>query len=162
VNQVFFSSTTDLWETPQWLFNLLDAEHGFDIDVAAVAENAKCANYFSPDVDALTREWKGTCWCNPPYGRDIARFVEKAYKSSLSGATVCCLIPARTDTDYWHRYVTKAAEIRFLKGRLKFGNAKNSAPFPSVIVIFRPGKHAMPRVSFVDMTEVHKTLCGGD
>jgi phage N-6-adenine-methyltransferase len=160
MNTVHFSSRTDQWATPHWLFDLLDSEFGFTLDVCAIPENAKCARYFSPEVDGLTQEWRGVCWMNPPYGREIARFVEKAYLSSLLGATVVCLIPARTDTDYWHRFVTKAHEIRFFKGRLKFGDAENSAPFPSALVIFRPGKHTQPRVRFVDLAEVQRTLFG--
>src|SRR5262245_25401400 len=126
MNRVHFSSRTDKWSTPNWLYDLLDAEFDFDLDVCAVAENAKCHRYYSPKVDGLTQEWVGTCWCNPPYGRMIGLFVEKAWQSSLLGATVVCLIPARTDTQFWHDFVTKADEIRFLKGRLRFGNAENS------------------------------------
>jgi phage N-6-adenine-methyltransferase len=160
MNGVHFSSKTDLWSTPQWLFDLLDAEFGFDTDVCALPENAKCRHFFTPEQDGLSQPWRGTCWMNPPYGREIGRFIEKAYRSSLLGATVVCLIPARTDTDYWHRFVTRAYEIRFLKGRLKFGNAEAGAPFPSVIVIFKPGKHGTPRVRFVDLSEVQRSLFG--
>ena len=104
--------------------------------------------------------WRGACWMNPPYGREIARWVEKAYQSSLAGATVVALLPARVDTSWWFDYVLKAHEIRFLKGRLKFGSAENTAPFPSAIVIFRPGKHDKPRVRFVDLGEVQRNLFG--
>jgi phage N-6-adenine-methyltransferase len=160
MNAVHFSSRSDQWATPHWLFDLLDAEFGFALDVCALPQNAKCERYFSPEVDGLKQEWGGVCWMNPPYGREIGGWVEKAYTSSLAGTTVVCLIPARTDTDYWHRFVTKAHEIRFLKGRLRFGDAENSAPFPSALVIFRPGKHTQPRVRFVDLAEVRRTLFG--
>jgi phage N-6-adenine-methyltransferase len=160
MNAVHFSSKSDRWATPQWLFDVIDAEFDFTLDVCAVAENAKCPRYFSPSVDGLQADWTGNCWCNPPYGREIGQWMEKAYRSALAGATVVCLIPARTDTDYWHRFVTKAHEIRFLKGRLKFGDASNSAPFPSAIVIFKPGIHRRPMVRFVDLAEVKRSLLG--
>lgn len=130
------SSKTDLWETPQWLFDELDREFDFEIDVCAIPENAKCEKYFTPQMDALKQEWQGVCWMNPPYGREIGKWIEKAYKSAQNGATVVCLLPARTDTKWFHNYCMKG-QIRFLKGRLKFGGSKNSAPFPSMIVIFK-------------------------
>jgi phage N-6-adenine-methyltransferase len=162
MNQIHFSSGTDNWATPQWLFDLLDAEFDFAVDVCAVAQNAKCARYFSPEDDGLNQDWQGMCWCNPPYGRQIGLFIEKAWRSSLLGATVVCLVPARTDTTYWHRFITLAHEIRFIKGRLKFGKAQNSAPFPSAIIVFRPDKREKdkPRVSFVDLSEVQANLFG--
>lgn len=131
------SSATDMWETPQWLFNLLNEQYHFDVDVCAVPENAKCSTYFTPEQNGLSQEWKGVCWMNPPYGREIGKWVRKAYESAQNGATVVCLLPARTDTAWWHDYCMKG-EITFLRGRLKFGNAKNSAPFPSAIVVFKP------------------------
>lgn len=130
------SSTTDLWETPQDFFDELDREFHFDLDVCATAENCKCSKFFSKADDGLTKEWKGICWMNPPYGREIGKWVKKAYESSLSGATVVCLIPARTDTKWFHDYCIYG-EIRFIRGRLKFGKSNNSAPFPSAVVIFR-------------------------
>lgn len=136
LNNGLFSSKTDLWETPQSLFDLLDAEFGFDIDVCAIPENTKCTKYYSPEIDGLKQTWRGVCWMNPPYGREIARWVKKAHESGNAGAVVVCLLPARTDTRWFHEYCLKG-EIRFVKGRLKFGNSKNSAPFPSMIVIFR-------------------------
>ncbi len=134
---VHFSSNTDLWSTPDSLFAELTAEFAFTLDVCATAENAKCAAYFTKDDDGLRQSWTGTCWMNPPYGRDIGKWVRKAFESSGEGATVVCLIPARTDTAWWHDYVTKADEVRFVRGRLHFGDARNSAPFPSAIVVFR-------------------------
>lgn len=134
---VHFSSATDLWATPQSLFDELNVEFAFTLDVCATADNAKCGAYFTRDQDGLSQPWIGVCWMNPPYGRDIGRWVRKAYESSLNGTTVVCLIPARTDTRWWHDYVTHADETRFVRGRLRFGNATAGAPFPSAIVVFR-------------------------
>ena len=143
---VMFSSKRHDWETPQWLFDELNEEFGFDIDVCATPENAKCSKFFTPKEDGLKQKWEGTCWMNPPYGREIGKWVKKAYMESLNGATVVCLIPVRTDTKYWHNYCMKADEIRLIKGRLKFGNSKNAAPFPSAIVIFKPGQNNKVKV----------------
>lgn len=134
---VMFSSKTDLWETPQWLFDELNKEFGFTLDVCATSENAKVSNYYTEDQDGLMQEWQGICWMNPPYGRKIGSWIEKAYNAFKKGVTVVMLLPARTDTRWFHNYIYKQAEIRFLKGRLKFGNAKSGAPFPSMIVIFK-------------------------
>lgn len=136
---VMFSSKTDLWETPQDLFDKLNAEFHFDLDVCALPENAKCTMYYTPDMDGLKQPWKGTVWCNPPYGRQIGQWVRRAFFAAVGGSTVVMLLPARTDTRWFHDYIygRETVEIRFLKGRLKFGNAKNSAPFPSMVVIFR-------------------------
>jgi len=137
-SDVHFLSRRHDWETPQFLFDGLNAEFRFDVDVCSTPENAKCRRFFTEEDDGLQQEWTGACWMNPPYGRQIARWVEKAFKSSLDGALVVCLVPARTDTQWWHQYVTRASDIRFLRGRLKFGGAENSAPFPSAVVVFRP------------------------
>lgn len=134
INKGLFTSNTDLWETPQDFFDCLNKEFGFDLDVCALPENAKCERYFTPEKDGLDQEWKGTVWCNPPYGRQIGKWVEKAYKSNC---TVVMLLPARTDTKWFHDYIYRKAEIRFVKGRLKFGGSKNHAPFPSMVVIYR-------------------------
>ncbi len=136
---LMFSSKTDLWATPQTFFDKLNSEFGFDTDVCALASNAKCAKFFTPEVNGLTQEWEGVCWMNPPYGRGIGMWLKKAYESSQKGATVVCLVPSRTDTQWWHDYCMKG-EVRFIKGRLKFGGHNNAAPFPSAIVIFRPAK----------------------
>ncbi|MET3700162.1 phage N-6-adenine-methyltransferase [Bacillus oleivorans] len=135
INKGLFTSNTDLWETPQDFFNKLNEEFHFDIDVCANDENAKCENYFTKEIDGLQQDWEGVCWMNPPYGREIGKWVQKAYESSLNGATVVCLLPARTDTKWWHDYCMKG-EIRLVRGRLKFGRSNNSAPFPSAVVIF--------------------------
>ena len=136
VNKALFSSATDEWETPIALFDGLDVEFRFELDVCATAQNAKCEQFYTREVDGLSQPWNGTCWMNPPYGRDIGRWVKKAYESSRDGAIVVCLLPARTDTRWWHDYVMRG-EVRLLRGRLRFGNATNSAPFPSAVVVFR-------------------------
>ena len=140
-----FSKASDEWSTPQWLFDMLDDEFQFHLDAAATCKNSKCGPCYCDKIgDALSLELSWDyhsqgfpVWLNPPYSK-IGAFMKKAYEESLKGAVVVCLIPARTDTKYWHDYVMKAQEIRFVKGRLKFGDSKNSAPFPSVIVIFDP------------------------
>ena len=131
---VHFSSKTDLWYTPEDFFKKYD-KYKFEIDVCATDDNAKCDKYFTEEIDGLSQEWKGVCWMNPPYGRTIKQWMKKAYESSLAGATVVCLVPARTDTNWWHDYAMKG-DIEFIKGRLKFGGSKNSAPFPSAVVVF--------------------------
>ncbi len=134
MSNVHFSSKTELWATPQKFFDDMAVQYGpFDVDVCADASNAKCPVYFDKSVDGLAQTWVGKCWMNPPYGRDIGKWMKKA---SESDATVVCLVPARTDTKWWHDYAMKG-EITFIRGRLKFGNAVNSAPFPSAVVVFR-------------------------
>lgn len=135
---VHFSSATDQWATPIDLFEKLDAIFNFQTDVCADKDNAKCAIFYDESINGLSQDWRGVCWMNPPYGRQIGDWVAKAYLSSIeNGAIVVCLVPARVDTKWWHDYCVKG-EMFFLKGRLKFGDAKNSAPFPSAIVVFRP------------------------
>ena len=133
---VHFSSATDLWATPMDFFKRYDNLYGFELDVCADDENAKCKKYFTKRDDGLSKDWSGVCWMNPPYGREIGLWMKKAWESSLSGATVVCLVPARTDTKWWHDYAMKG-EIEFIRGRLKFVNATNSAPFPSAVVVYR-------------------------
>ena len=133
---VHFSSATDLWATPMDFFRRYDDLYRFELDVCADDDNAKCKKYFTKRDDGLSQDWRGVCWMNPPYGREIGLWMRKAYESSLSGATVVCLVPARTDTAWWHDYAMKG-EIEFIRGRLKFGNATNSAPFPSAVVVYR-------------------------
>ena len=140
MNSVMFSSKSDEWETPQALFDQLNSEFHFTLDAAALPINAKCPRFFTPTDDGLVQEWNGTVWCNPPYGKTVGRWVEKANKSSLDGTTVVMLLPARTDTRWFHDFVYGKATIRFLRGRLKFGGSKNSAPFPSMVAIFYGGK----------------------
>ena len=142
---VHFSSQSDEWSTPQWLYNILDQEFGFGIDVCATQDNAKCPGYLGIEQDGLMYPWSESlhtrlqpCWMNPPYSQ-LKLWVKKAYEESQKGCTVVCLIPSRTDTVAWHDYVMKG-EIRFIRGRLKFGGSENSAPFPSAVVIFRPDR----------------------
>lgn len=136
---VMFSSQSDMWETPQDLFDKLNDEFHFNLDVCATVDNAKCATFYNPEQDGLIQPWYGNCWCNPPYGRQVGKWVKKAYDTAyVDRNLVVMLLPARTDTSWFHDYIYHKAEIRFLRGRLKFGNSKNSAPFPSMIVIFEP------------------------
>lgn len=135
-NDLMFSSNTDLWSTPNDFFDKYNDIFKFETDVCALPDNAKCSNFFTPEQDGLKQQWTGVCWMNPPYGREITAWMKKAYESSLEGATVVCLVPSRTDTKWWHDYAMKG-KIEFIKGRLKFGGCKNSAPFPSAIVIFK-------------------------
>lgn len=138
---VHFSSASDDWATPADVYAALDAEFGFDLDACASDANAKARTYYTPAEDGLRQPWRGVVFCNPPYGRDIGAWIAKGHHSAREeGATVVMLIPSRTDTDYWHRYVMRADEIRFIRGRLRFGNAENSAPFPSAVVVFRPAQ----------------------
>ena len=136
INQGLMTSNTDLWSTPRDFFDDYNAIYHFDVDVCATSENALCAKFYSPEDNGLSKEWHGVCWMNPPYGREIGKWMKKAYESSLHGATVVCLVPARTDTAWWHEYAMKG-EIEFIRGRLKFGSSKNSAPFPSAVVVFQ-------------------------
>jgi phage N-6-adenine-methyltransferase len=138
--KALFSSDRHDWETPAELFNELDAEFGFEIDVCATAENAKCLHFFSPEQDGLKQSWRGTCWMNPPYGSALPRWMAKAYTASLEGATVVCLVPARTDTRWWHDFAMRG-EIRLIRGRVRFGRAPGGAPFPSAIIVFRPKRY---------------------
>lgn len=135
---VHFSSKTDDWATPQDLFDKLNNHFNFTLDVCASDDNAKCSEYFTVDDDGLQQDWtrtSGAVWMNPPYGRGIGEWMRKAYEAGQQGKTVVCLVPARTCTAWWHDYAVKG-DVLFLRGRLKFGNAKNSAPFPSAIVVF--------------------------
>lgn len=133
---VHFSSETPEWATPPDFFRELDEEFGFTLDPCATAANTKCSRFFTIESDGLSQSWKGAVvFMNPPYGRGIGAWVRKAWEESVH-ATVVCLLPARTDTAWWHDYAMNG-EIRFLRGRLKFGGSKNSAPFPSAVVVFR-------------------------
>jgi phage N-6-adenine-methyltransferase len=131
---IHFSSKTDNWSTPQDIFDELHKEFNFKTDVCASAENHKCEHYFNEYIDGLSVPWSKSNWMNPPYGREIGKWVKKASENPLT----VCLLPARTDTRWFHDYIYNKAEIRFIKGRLKFGDSKNSAPFPSMIVVFSP------------------------
>lgn len=133
-----YSRASDDWETPQWLFDEYDKKFHFDLDPCASEKNHKCEKYFTISDDGLSKTWAGhTVWCNPPYGSAIKNWVKYCYEQSKAGATVVALLPARTDTKWFHEYVYKRAEIRFLKGRLRFNDSGWNAPFPSMIAIFR-------------------------
>ena len=138
MEKAMFSSQRSKWETPQDLFDKLNAEFNFTLDPCANAENAKCQKYFTQEQDGLRQDWQGeTVFCNPPYGREIKKWISKAYQESLKPDTlVVMLLPSRTDTTWFHDYILPYGKINFIKGRLKFGNSKNSAPFPSMIVVF--------------------------
>ena len=139
---VMFSSRKEDWETPQELFDELNREFCFTVDVCADDRNHKCDNYFrkTDPVDGLHMDWTGTCWMNPPYGREIGKWIKKASEEVQKKAhIIVCLLPVRTDTKWFHEYIygKPDVEIRFLKRRLKFSGESNNAPFPNMIVIFR-------------------------
>ena len=129
-----FASKKQEYKTPKKLFNKLNKEFNFTIDVCADTYNKKVENFYSEKDNALIKDWNGVCWMNPPY-KDLKIWVKKAYKESLKGAIVVCLIPARTNTNWWHEYCMKG-EIRFIKGRPKFEGCKYGLPQPLAIVIF--------------------------
>ena len=138
---LMFSSKSNEWATPQDFYNKLNAEFGFTLDPCATPTTAKCSSYYTKDDDGLSKDWSGhTVFMNPPYGRKQKDWIEKAFQEGeKTGTTVVALVPARTDTKAWHNYCMKATEIRFIKGRLKFGQGAsktNSAPFPSAVVVF--------------------------
>ena len=137
MNSALFSSATPEWATPQWLFDALNARFQFDMDVCATPENAKCASYLTKEDDGLTLSWTGwRVWMNPPYGREIAWWVEKARREAEMGCLVVGLLPARIDARWWQEHVQGHADVRFIAGRLKFGDAKSAAPFPSAIAVW--------------------------
>jgi site-specific DNA-methyltransferase (adenine-specific) len=131
------TSNTPEWATPQKVFDELNAEFSFTLDPCSTHENAKCEKHYTKEDDGLSKSWGGeVVFCNPPYGRELPKWVKKCYEES-SHATIVMLIPARTDTSYFHDYIYHKAEIRFIRGRLKFNDGKLGAPFPSMVVIFR-------------------------
>lgn len=140
-HELMFSHKSDEWETPQHIFDALDAEFNFNLDPCATDKNHKCVTYFTKEEDGLKQNWGGCrVFCNPPYSQ-IGKWVEKAFRECRTdGTLVVLLIPARTDTKYFHEFILNRSEIRFLKRRLRFGNCGGDAPFPSIIVIFRGAK----------------------
>lgn len=153
MNNALLSSKNMNWCTPQDFFDRLNDEFLFTLDVAATAKSAKCKQYFTPETDGLKQSWNrgGAVFCNPPYGRALGAWVEKAYNESKTGTTIVLLIPARTDTSYFHDFIYGKAEIRFIRGRLKFtdedgkeqtdANGRSMpAPFPSMVVIYNGRK----------------------
>lgn len=146
INKGLFSNNSDNWTTPQELFDELNKEFHFTLDVCASKDNTKCSKYFTKEDNALLQDWTNEiCFMNPPYSRIQDKLIEKAKEESDKGTTIVCLIPARTDTKRFHNYVwdtknnksRERVEVRFIKGRLKFGDSTNPAPFPSMIVVFR-------------------------
>ena len=134
--ELMFSSKSDIWATPKDFFNSLNAEFNFTLDPCALTENAKCKKFYTPEQNGLNQDWSGEIvFCNPPYS-EVSKWVEKAYSEAKRGAKTVMLIPSRTDTKWFHEFIYQKHEIRFVKGRLKFGDQKNSAPFPSMIVVF--------------------------
>ena len=154
ISEALYSSKKVEWETPQPIFDFVDKIYHFNLDVCALPENAKCAAYYTPEDDGLKQTWEGVCWMNPPYGRDIAKWMKKAYETAeYHQGTVVALVHARTDTKWWHDYAMKATYIIFIKGRLKFGNAEASCPFPSCFVIFEKGRvdtGCYPKIATID------------
>lgn len=141
------------WATPQAFFDRLDAEFGFDLDVCATDRTAKCQHYYTPEDDGLAMPWAPLrCYCNPPYGREIARWIERCSDEARRGALVVALIPARTDTRYWHDVIMQtASEVRLVKGRLRFDDGSNPAPFPSAVIVWWPFACAGGRPLFSTM-----------
>ena len=161
--QTMFSSKSEEWETPQELYDYLNLDYKFTLDPCATHKTAKCEKYYTKEDDGLNKSWEGeTVFMNPPYGRDIKRWIKKAYEEGQKpGTVVACLIPSRTDTKYWHDYCMKAWKIYFIKGRLKFENrfsvgTSSSAPFPSVVVIFKntKGCGATPGIVGISTLEI--------
>jgi len=162
MNSIFTSSKTGEWSTPEWLFKQLDDEFHFQLDVACTVKNQKCKDGWGLDntvfgfkshyhINAINKQWHGwidecrrpitQIWCNPPY-HNLEKWINHGYEASLYGCTVVFLLPTtKTDQRWWHEIIIpNAAEIRFIEGRVKFGGAPNAAPFPSVVVIFKPDK----------------------
>lgn len=132
-----FESATVEWPTPQDIYEPLFAEFGFTLDVAANSSNAKCKQFFDKETNGLAQKWSGVCWCNPPYGKDLKNWVKKAAIETWHGVTTVMLIPVRSNTVWWHQYCLPFGEIRFVKGRPKFGNAKEGLPWPLAVIVFR-------------------------
>ena len=140
--KVHYSSEKQTWETPQDFFNKLNDIFNFNLDACAEDETAKVDNYFTIEDDALIQDWEGVVWCNPPYGREQIKFINKGLSEHRKhGSTIVFLIPARPDTKVWQDIIFKnASQVCFIKGRLKFGNSKDSAPFPCALVVFGESK----------------------
>lgn len=135
---LMFSSKSNEWETPQDLFDKLNKEFNFTLDPCSTHDNFKCKKHYTIEEDGLKQDWFGeVVFVNPPYGREISKWVKKSYEEWQKGVTVVMLIPSRTDTKWFHDYILGKAEVRFIKGRLKFGDNTNSAPFPSMIIVFK-------------------------
>jgi phage N-6-adenine-methyltransferase len=156
--KTMFSSESNEWATPMDFYNKLNNLYGpYNLDPCSTPQNAKCQYHFTVEDDGLTQDWSGrNVFMNPPYGKEIGKWIAKAYEESRKqNTTVTCLIPSRTDTKYWHDYCMKADKVLFVKGRLKFGSAKNAAPFPSAVIIFtgknttRPFLNSIPMIGWL-------------
>lgn len=146
-----FMSQKQDWTTPKPFFDYWNRNYRFTLDAAAEPHNALCDRYFTPEDDALSKDWENeTVWLNPPYGPGIGKWVKKAYEESQKGAEVVMLIPARTETSWWHEYVMQAREIVLIRGRMRFGGSQVNAPFPSCVVIFDPWHKSDPIFSTMD------------
>ena len=159
INAGLYSSGRGDWGTPPDFFARLDGEFRFTLDVCASDWSAKCGEYYTVEDDGLARRWVGRCWMNPPYGREIGRWVEKASRGEAE--LVVGLVPARTDTRWWHDYVMRAREVRFVRGRLRFwigGEEGGSAPFPSAIVVWRGEWGGVPEMGVMDARPGQPTI----
>lgn len=132
-----FKSGSMEWSTPESLWKPLDDEFHFTCDLAASPANNKCALYWSIQDDALKQSWDGVCWCNPPYGKDLKQWVKKGYEESLKGATIVMLLPVRTSSEYWWKYIFGHAEVRFIRGNIRFSDAPHGLSTALAIVIWR-------------------------
>ena len=140
MNAALLSSASEEWATPDDFFRALDTEFHFTLDPCSTDDNAKCAKHYTKAQDGLAQDWTGErVFCNPPYGREMPKWIAKCAEHGMRGGLAVMLIPARTDTRAFHDYIYHKAEIRFIRGRLKFGGVKNSAPFPSMVVVFGRG-----------------------
>lgn len=148
LNESLFASEKLDWETPHYLFRHLDREFGFDLDVCANDRNAKCERFFDEQKNGLAQKWTGRVWMNPPYGRGIACWVEKALSEVACGNAeiAVCLVSVRSDSRWWHQNCMKASEIRLMDQRLEFEGANNKAPFPTALVIFRADDNSEVRL----------------
>lgn len=154
-NDLMFSSATDNWATPQYVFDALHAEFRFDLDVCASDTNHKCDIYFTQEMDGLAWPWLGNVWMNPPYGRTIGHWVAKAREEVQAGRAACvvCLVPARTDARWFQDNAQHASEIRFIRGRIAFGDSKTGAPFPCALIVFRAEHTGTPAMSFTTIAK---------
>lgn len=153
MNKGLFTSNTDNWATPQWLFDDLDKEFHFTLDVCADDQNHKCEKYYTKADDDLKNSWVGSVFMNPPYGQEIAKWIRKAYSERANCETIVMLVPARTDTNWFHDYIYHEAEIRFLRGRVRFGGAKWNAPFPSMVAIYKKKEEKLPLLKWMEEKE---------
>ena len=144
ISNALYSSRSEEWPTPQAFFDELDQEFNFTLDPCATRANAKCRTFFTKRQNGLDQDWgRHRVFCNPPYGRDMRQWARKCFEASRRGALVVLLAHARTDTRWFHEWVYgKAGDIRFVKGRLRFGDGEQSAPFPSLVAVFRPHRKA--------------------